>query len=229
MLTPEKAQLTLARLFRRRRVADLDALFEALQTQSRMSVFRRLSAMGYYSSYSHAGRYYTLQDIPDFDAEGLWQYEGIGFSRHGSLKSTVEHLVTMAEAGRTHQELQLRLQVRVHNPLLELVREKRIGREPIPGHYLYVSPEPERSRDQLRLRRQQMEAMALVPAEMPLPIVIEVLLTVIQSGRTPLDAQGVTERLTTRGLSVTAEQVEAIFQRYDLKKTAQSRSRRWRR
>jgi hypothetical protein len=41
-----------------------------------------------------------------------------------------------------------------------------------------------------------------------------------------LDAERVAERLAARGLAVTLEQVEAVFQRYELKKTVRSRSRR---
>lgn len=226
MLSPDDARHALSRLFRRRSIADLDALLAVLDTHSRMSVFRRLSAIGYYSSYSHTGRYYTLQDIPQFDHEGLWQHEGIGFSRYGSLKSTVEHLVEEAEAGRTHHELHVRLQVRVHNTLLELVRDRRIGRQPITGQYLYLSADPDRSHAQLTLRRQQHEGIAKAIAEPPLSVVIDVLLAVIQSGRMQLDAERVAERLAARGLSVTVDQVEAIFQRYELKKTVRSRSRR---
>lgn len=226
MLSPDDARHALSRLFRRRPVADLDALLAVLETPSRMSVFRRLSAIGYYSSYSHTGRYYTLHDIPRFDQEGLWQYEGIGFSRQGSLKSTVEHVVEEAEAGRRHHELQVSLQVRVHNTLLELVRDKRIGRQPVDGEFLYLATDPDRANAQLTLRRQQHEGIATAIVEAPLPVVVEVLLAVIQSGRMQMDAGRVAERLAARGLSVTADQVEAIFQRYELKKTVRSRSRR---
>lgn len=233
MLTPDDARHALSRLFRRKPVADLDALLAALETHSRMSVFRRLSAIGYYSSYSHTGRYYTLQNIPQFDREGLWQYNGIGFSRHGSLKSTVEHLVDEAEAGRTHHELQVRLRVRVHNTLLELVRDRRIGRQPLAEkmgfqllpQFLYVSPDPDRGNAQLTLRRQQDEGTAMAIVEAPLAVVVDVLLAVIQSGRMQLDTGRVAERLAARGLSVSADQIEDIFQRYELKKTARSRSR----
>jgi hypothetical protein len=226
MLSPDEARQALSSFFRRRPIADLEALFAVLGTHSRMSVFRRLSAIGYYSSYSHTGRYYTLQDIPQFDPEGLWRYEGVGFSRYGSLKSTVEHMVQQAEAGRTHPELQVRLQVRVHNALLELVRNRRIGRQPITGQYLYVSADPDRGTAQLALRRQQQEGLAKATTEAPASGVVDVLLAVIQSGRVQLDAERVAERLAARGLAVTLEQVEAVFQRYELKKTVRSRSRR---
>lgn len=223
MLHPDAARQALERLFRRRPVADLEALCSVLETQSRMSVFRRLSSMGYYSSYSHTGRYYTLQGIPQFDSDGLWQYEGVGFSRHGSLKETLEYLVLHTDAGRTHQELYVRLRVRVQNPLLELVRGQRIGREPVAREYVYVSADPERAQAQLALRRQLAEGIASAATDIPLPVVVEVLLTVIQGGRGQPDAARVAQRLAARGLEIPARQVEAVFQRYDLKKTPRSR------
>jgi hypothetical protein len=36
-----------------------------------MTVFRRLRKIEYVSSYTHAGRYYTLYDIARFDSDGM--------------------------------------------------------------------------------------------------------------------------------------------------------------
>ena len=47
------------------RVATLAQLKEALGTAGTMTVFRKLKALGYLSSYSHRGAYYTLREIPD--------------------------------------------------------------------------------------------------------------------------------------------------------------------
>jgi len=224
MLTSDDSRQSLIHLFHRQSIADLAALSAALETSSRMSVFRRLSAIGYLSSYSHAGRYYTLRDIPQFDPDGLWQFQGVCFSRHGSLKATVEHLVHEADAGRTHKELHVRLQVRVHNTLLDLVQSRRIGRETISGHYLYVSADVTRAGRQIALRRQQLEGLAKQGRETPTSLAIEVLLDVIQITKVQPDARQVAQRLAARGLPVTAEQVEAVFSAYGVKKTAVSRS-----
>jgi len=224
MLSPGQSRHALASLFRRQGIADLNALFTALETNSLMSVFRRLSDIGYFSSYSHAGRYYTFKDIPQFDPDGLWHYQGVGFSRYGSLRSTIEHLVEDANAGRTHSELYVRLQVRVHNTLLDLVRSKRIGREPFAGEYVYVSPDSAHAHAQIALRGQQQAGVAI--EQLPSSVVIEVLLELVQGARVQLDAERVSTRLAARGLTVTTGQVEAVFTRYELKKTARSRSRR---
>lgn len=76
-----EADERLIRLFRRRLVVEVGALFETLGTRSRMTVFRRLKRVGYLTSYTHAGRYYTLLEIPRFDEFGLWFHQQIGFSR----------------------------------------------------------------------------------------------------------------------------------------------------
>jgi hypothetical protein len=227
MLAPEQSRQALTRLFQRQSITDLATLSAALETSSRMSVFRRLSVLGYLSSYSHAGRYYTLRDIPQFDRDGLWQHQGVCFSRDGSLKATVERLVEQSDAGRTHHELHARLQVRVHNTLLDLVEGRRVGRETMRAHYLYVSANPARAESQLILRQQQQAGLVQPLPEPPAAVVIEVLLDLVQSARVRPAADRVTERLAARGLPVTVEQVEAIFSRYGLKKTARSRSRRW--
>ena len=81
MLAADQSRDVLRRLFQQRRIADLDVLFKTLRTESPMSVFRRLSDLGYLTSYSHARRYYTLEEIPDFDSNGLWQCQGVLFSK----------------------------------------------------------------------------------------------------------------------------------------------------
>ena len=88
MLPPKQSAEVLVKMFRKKYIANLDELFDVLDTRSRMSVFRRLKPLGYLSSFTDAGGYYTLQDIPKFDMLGLWFYRDVGFSRAGTLKST---------------------------------------------------------------------------------------------------------------------------------------------
>ena len=230
MVSREESLEALTDLFRRRPVVDLSALAATLQTHSRMSVFRRLSAVGYLSSCSHAGRYYTLQSVPQFDEDGLWRHQGILFSRHGTLKATVRHIVEAAEDGRTNPEIQQRVQLRVQNTLFDLVREERIGREWLDRQYLYVSTEQARAAEQLARRREQGSAVAAVRRPLPAGAVVDVLLEVIHGARVKLDAAAIVARLGARGSSVTEQEVEEVFRCYGLvKKTARSRSPRSRR
>lgn len=229
MLSPEDSRRALQLLFRQRRVADLPLLLRTLQTDWPMGVFRRLRPLGYLSSYSHSGRYYTLDDLPEFDLDGLWQHQGVHFSRHGTLKSTAAHLVHAAEAGRTHKELEAVLRVRVHNTLLELVRGKRIGRELFQNLFLYVSADTARAALQVVQRHQLHRTEVQPPAEAGRPLVIDVLLEVIHGAQLVPDPAKVVARLLARGVEVTLVQVDAIFQLHGLKKTLARPSRSSRR
>jgi hypothetical protein len=214
---------SLDKLYRTRRVALLDDLREALHTQSRTTIFRVLSAAGYLTSYSHAGRYYTLKRIPQFDGHGVWLHRDIGFSLYGTLRATVTHLVEQSPAGQTHSELQDVLQLRVHDTLRLLIQDHALTRKQFQDAYLYLSSKPKRASAQWAQRQQL--AAAAVDEELEPSRVIDVLVDVV---RHPSDDAGaVSRRLRALGQSVTAEQVEAVFTRYDLKKTARSRSRRW--
>ena len=84
---------SLIRLLRQRKIATMDDLKEALGTSADATVFRKLAELDYRSSYSHRGRYYTLDEIARFDELGLWSFRQVWFSRFGTLVSTVEALV----------------------------------------------------------------------------------------------------------------------------------------
>ncbi len=230
MLDVDNSRTALQRLFASRPVADLAAIRRTLDTRSRMSIFRRLSVVGYLSSYTHTGRYYTLASVPEFDADGLWRYQSIGFSRDGTLKATVRRLVDTADAGRTQQELRARLGVRVHNPLLDLVSAEQLAREPLEREYVYVAAERARAQVQLERRRARVgEGAATTPTSPAFEV--EVLLEVIHGARVLRpDAAQVAARLEARGVRAPVGEVSAVLARHGLgKKTAPSRSPRSRR
>jgi hypothetical protein len=80
-------------------VLDLDTVKENIGASTRMTVFRKVKELGYYSSYLHHGKYYTLCTIPSFDRHGLWIYGGVRFPRHGSLVETIPVFVKRSEIG----------------------------------------------------------------------------------------------------------------------------------
>lgn len=135
-----------------KRIATLEQLKTVLDTTGTMTVFRRLKALGYLSSYSHRGKYYTLLEIPEFDEHGLWSYHSVWFSQHGNLVATVKELVEEATAGWTAQELERILQVEVKRPLLQLYQGEAIDREKLAGAYTYFSLSGEKRRSQLLMR-----------------------------------------------------------------------------
>ena len=223
MLVKTEAHQALHRFFKRQPVAALKELFALLGTRSRMSVFRRLSEVGYQTSFTHSGRYYTLAGIPCFDEQGLWFVEEVGFSRRGSLMDTVPALVAEAPAGLTHRELEALLRVRVFNTLRVLLDEERVGRERRGRTHLYVSPDAEQAAGQLA-RREEAAGPAAGLAVPPPSLVLEVMVEAIRASGMAVDVRTLAARLAARGVEVTPAQVRQICEEHGLrpeKKTAE--------
>ena len=139
-------------LLRKRKTATLPELKRALGTDVDMTVFRKLAELSYRTSYSHGGRYYTIDEVARFDGQGLWSHRSVWFSRYGTLLATLETLIATADAGYFAHELKECLHVEVKAPLLRLVNDKRLAREKVSGLYLYCSSDAKVGTRQVQLR-----------------------------------------------------------------------------
>jgi len=79
-----------ASFLKRRKIATLGEIGEAMGNASQRSVFRNLSRLECPSSYSHRGKFYTLRSIAKFSREGLWSLRSVWFSRVG-MRVCVSH------------------------------------------------------------------------------------------------------------------------------------------
>ena len=185
-----------------------------------MSVFRRLKVMEYLTSFTHAGRYYTLPDIPKFDKLGLWFYQDVGFSSAGTLKSTIVDIVHSSEDGMTPKEMLnlLRLHVpnSLHNTLHELTKNKKLERHRLQRLPLYTSIDFDIAQNQMT-RRERIKSRSLIPAVPSIEETIAVLVEDLRAGKVLALPSTVSARLTAQGMAITVDKVKQIFSQYGLK------------
>jgi hypothetical protein len=179
------------------------------------SVRRFLAEVGYYSSFTHNGGWYTLRWIPRFDDDALWFYNDIGFSRAGSLTNTLVDLATRSTAGMSAEQLGAKLRCRCHSVLVQLWRQGRLQREKMGRSHVYLAIDP----DIAAVQRRTVQSLSVIqlPAEIGVLIFAEFI-------RKPDSSF---ERLATaisRDNSVTVEaaQIERLFHQHGLKKTTQT-------
>jgi hypothetical protein len=208
-----KQQIPLVNLFRAPRILTLDQLCEKLDL-SRSTVLRRLQEHHYFSSYNLAGKFLTIPEVAEFDARGLWTWQGARFSRQGTLKNTVAHFVETRPQGMTQQELGDLLAVRTHNVLLDLVQEDRIQRQAVGSTFVYFSAQRAQRRQQIRQRQSFLQRH---PQIVPTPRqVIATLLELIQNPEMPRPE--ILARCQRAGVPISRAVVDTIFQTYDLEK-----------
>jgi hypothetical protein len=139
------------------KVATMPQLKAALGTPVAQTVLRKLGPLGYRTSYSHCGTYYTLDGIAHFDELGLWSYRDVHFSRYGTLLSTAEALVTESAAGYQVPELEAVVHVAAKDALRHLFHAGRLFRREWEGRYLYCARDRTRQQEQWAARQAQQE------------------------------------------------------------------------
>src|SRR5208283_3576117 len=99
------------------------------------------------------GKFLTIPEVAQFDPQGLWTWKTARFSKCGTLKDTVASLVRSSPQGMTHEELAALLAVRVHNSLLQLVREGTLRRQRIGPAFVYLHVQRQSRSAQARRRK----------------------------------------------------------------------------
>jgi len=151
-----------AALIRERKIASLPELMTALGTRARRTAFRKLRELSCRTSYSHCGRYYTLDEVAKFDHLGLWSQGQVCFSLRGTLMETAAALVEAAEYGYFVEDLDEVVHVSTKDALRKLVRSGRLAREELAGRWLYCAADPVRRRQQLLVCRARLGQPGLV-------------------------------------------------------------------
>jgi len=144
---------TIVKFLKENKIATLGELKQTLRTSSTMTVFRKLTSIGYLSSYSHRGKYYTIPQVARFDQIGLWSWHAIWFSKFGNLVETAKEFIDSSSAGFTAKELDQTLHVETKHTLLKLFQANRILREKISGVYVYLAFEPIKRKSQIVMRK----------------------------------------------------------------------------
>lgn len=178
------------------------------------SVRRFLSDVSYYSSFTHNGRWYTLQSIPQFSRDGLWFSNDIGFSRFGSLTKTLIELTIRSPAGMTAEQLGEKLRGRCHSILVQLCRRGKLQRQKQGRSHVYLAVDPSTQ----AIQRQALAEKNLLPTQLPAEIAVFVLAEFIR--HPDFSYEQLTKAIArSRRITIKGAQIEALFAQHDLKKT----------
>lgn len=208
-----RKEFSLVKTFIGPRVLTLPELSRRLDC-SRTTVLRRLKQHGYYASYNHRGKFMTIDETARFDARGLWWCKTARFSKRGTLRNTVLHFVQTSREGMTHEELATLLAVRVHDTLLNLVKEGQIGRQRLGPTFVYLSGKRSVEREQILRRKESLKDLRRPRATCRQKIAT--LLELVQNPK--VRREDIVLRCRRSGVMITQELVDVIFEEYELDK-----------
>lgn len=144
-----------------KKIVTFKEICEYLNSTARMTIIRRLRDLSYITSYSHKGKYYTIESIAKFSEEGLWSYKSVYFSEFDTLINTCYHLINNSVSGYTAKDLQNKLHVDAKLSLIGLYKKDKLYREKYRGEYVYFAKYFPRRKQQIIIRKSQNETTVL--------------------------------------------------------------------
>lgn len=149
------------KFLRESKVSTFEEIQRALGTDSRRTVFRKLSELAYQTSYSHSGGYYALRSTCQFNDEGLWTFRKAWFSIYGTLIDTAKKFIDQSSKGFTNSELDQTLHVETRLSLGLLLNRGLVSREKIDGVFVYVSSDDQTRRRQVIARHDSLDTTSV--------------------------------------------------------------------
>jgi len=205
------------KVFRRRKILTLGEVAELIQS-SVHTARRRLKQWRAHNSYNQNGRYYTLPEVPEFDANGLWHWRGVFFSQYGNLKQTVIELIRRSQAGLDAGEMRSLLGLDPRSFLSAFADHPRLRREKTQGRFVYYCADPS-----VYAEQQQRRGALSTKGRQPTPF--EAVAILVEKIKHPsLSNEALSRQLRKRKLFVEPETIHNLFVRHDLavKKTPHS-------
>jgi len=198
--------------FKQRKILTMPEL-KAMLHCSIATVNRRLKEWVALSSYNKNARYYTLASIPEFNKKGLWKHKGVFFSKHGTLKNTVIHLVQISSRGLSNQELQSILGTNTTSYLAQRKYMKGVKAEKHNRQVVYFSSDEEVCRLQKQNRfPPEPTALKLPPDAITIIVLVEL---VKHPSSTPVQ---LSEMLRREGYKINADMIDNLLEHHGLKK-----------
>jgi len=207
-------QYQLANLFKKEKCYTIDELSRLLN-YSLISIRRFLKVIGYYSSFTHNSKWYTLRSIPSFNNNGIWFYQDIGFCKHGNFNQTIGRFIDKSFQGLTAKDLFNMLSVPCHPILNQMYKKKKIDRYQTPKGFVYLSASESKKR--LQLKRLQILTLGQKIERLNPQTAVYVLVELIKNPKASFFELSVAVK--KKGVTASQRAIAQLFKDYDLKKT----------
>ncbi len=188
------------------------------------TLWAKLQDYEYQTSINRNRKYITLDGIPEYQSDGLWECRGAVFSKWGRMKDTIVKLVEESPMGSTPTQLSKRVKATITPQLIELRRKKRLVSRQYGRKHLYLSASRTRQEQQRRAFEDQWKSTKKEP-QLSKDIIIQILLTIITHNET--EPEKIQKKLKEQQLDVELDDISWLFRKHGIQiKPCGSRSMR---
>ena len=124
-------------LFTRKRVCSFQEIVDDAGCPE-ITTRRDLKEIRAISSYSHQRRFFTLPTIPTFNEYGIWQFNGIFFTRYKDSLELIVNVINSSEKGLTREDIERILGIKIFQQIQVLLTRNKLNRAKVGNRYVYL-------------------------------------------------------------------------------------------
>ena len=200
-------------LFARKRVCSFQEILDDAGCPE-ITTRRDLKEIKAISSYSHQRRFLTLPTIPTFNEYGIWQFNGIGFSRYKDSLELIVNVINSSEKGLTREDIEKILRIKIFQQIQVLLTRNKLNRAKVGNRYVYLPEELVKSK---KLRVELLDAREAEEyhvGKIKITDLIAVLKALLAEHMIDMDNLEKVIRKYSLGLSI--QKIEQIILKFDL-------------
>ena len=218
-MSRRKFEHTIPMGLKRKKIFTTPQLVEVLGC-SIATVRRRIKEWEAHTSYNGNGGYYALPDVARFDEYGVWECRKALFCKHGSLRASIEHLVSESEAGLSALEVGEMLRVpaqTIQTVLSAHMEQMATRREKIKGLNIYFSDKT----GVFNKQRAAREVVLTKSAQLDIPSDAEAVVILVELIKHPGDTvERLVRRVRRRAVKVSIDKARNLLIYHGIKKNA---------
>lgn len=209
MASTEERRNVVENIIRSNKIQTFEQIFEQVNC-SEVTLRRDIRWMKGITSYTHQGRFVTLEDIPEFDHNGIWFYSNIGFTRFKNSLELIVHLINHSKEGLTREQIQRILKIQT------LLKRDKLYRSKIGNKYIYLPEELSRNKKQRLLLLNANNIEEYYDAIVSSSDLVALLKAVLVEKKIKIDVKNLKRFTKKYSLKIPLNKIEQLLLKYNL-------------
>ena len=215
MASTEERRNVVENIIRSKKIQTFEQILKQVNC-SEVTLRRDIRWMKGITSYTHQGRFVTLEDIPEFDHNDIWFYNNIGFTKFKTSLELIVHLINHSKEGLTREQIQKILKIQIFQQIQTLLKRNKLYRSKIGNKYIYLPEELSRNKKQKLLLLNANNIEEYYDAIVSSSDLVGLLKAVLVEKKIKIDAKNLKRFTKKYSLKIPLSKIEQLLLKYNL-------------
>jgi hypothetical protein len=215
MTSNNERQIVIEDIIRSKKIQIFEQILKQVNC-SEVTLRRDIRQIKGITSYTHQGRFVTLEDIPKFDKNGIWFYRNVGFTKYKNSLELIVNLINHSNKGLTREQIQEILRIQIFQQIQTLLKRNELYRSKIGNKYIYYPEELAKNQKKRLLVLNANNVEEYYDAMVSSSDLVALLKAVLVEKKIKINVKNLKRFVQKYSLKISLKKVEQLLLKYNL-------------